>query len=124
LMHGVRVPVSQAGLNLANLRARWSKLRPDTDRPRRQVAEDFRRINDAFAANLDRRRQQLAALSAQLETLNPQRTLERGYAIILDARGKTIRAPGDLRPRETITVRVAAGSAQVTIASVQPDLEQ
>ncbi|MGB6054347.1 MAG: exodeoxyribonuclease VII large subunit, partial [Burkholderiaceae bacterium] len=54
---------------------------------------------------------------------NPQRTLERGYAIVSDADGRVIRRPQDIRPRTLLTVRVAEGSAEVGVASVQPTLE-
>jgi exodeoxyribonuclease VII large subunit len=66
-----------------------------------------------------RQRQKLNALTAQLEMLNPQRTLERGYAIVTDPKGKILRAPEELKPRSGVTIRLAGGSAQVEIASVQ-----
>jgi len=63
-------------------------------------------------------RHTLASLSAQLELLNPQRTLERGYAIVTDADGKVVRSPEQLHPQDTITLRLAEGVANVGIASV------
>jgi exodeoxyribonuclease VII large subunit len=69
------------------------------------------------------RRDALAALAAQLELLNPQRTLERGYAIVSDARGQVLRSPAGIRVHETLTLRLAEGSAEVGVASVQGVLE-
>jgi exodeoxyribonuclease VII large subunit len=69
------------------------------------------------------RRQALAALTSQLELLNPQRTLERGYAMVIDRKGRLVRSPNELQPRQTVTMRLAEGTAEVGIASVQPSLE-
>lgn len=68
------------------------------------------------------RRDALDALAAQLELLNPQRTLERGYAIVSNAEGHALRAPGEIRARQVLTVRLAEGSAEVKVSSVQPRL--
>ena len=67
--------------------------------------------------------QALAALCAQMELLNPQRTLERGYAMVTDSHGKIVRSPNQLHPRTVVAVRLAEGSAELGIASVQPLLE-
>ena len=88
-----------------------------------RLAEDARRIAYQATVLSNRRRQALNALATQLEMLNPQRTLERGYAMVLDAKGRIVRAPGELRPRELITLRLAEGSAEVGVASVQPALD-
>ncbi len=60
----------------------------------------------------------LASLTAQLELLNPQRTLERGYAIVTDANGNIVRSPTQLHPHDTVSMRLAEGGARVGIASV------
>jgi len=69
------------------------------------------------------RREALNALAAQLELLNPQRTLERGYAIVSNAKGKVLHAPGQIKPRDVLRIRLAEGSAEVSIAGVQDLLE-
>jgi exodeoxyribonuclease VII large subunit len=48
----------------------------------------------------------------QLETLNPQRTLERGYAVILDSQKRAARNPKDIKPDEEYLVRLAEGELQ------------
>ncbi|MEY3725292.1 MAG: hypothetical protein RLZZ365_1227, partial [Pseudomonadota bacterium] len=50
---------------------------------------------------------------SQLETLNPQRTLERGYAVILDENQKAVRQPGDIREDEPYQLWLAEGKIQV-----------
>jgi exodeoxyribonuclease VII large subunit len=58
-----------------------------------------------------------------LELLNPQRTLERGYAIVTDDQGAIVRAPGQLRARSTLNLRLAEGGAQVDVDAVRPGVE-
>lgn len=123
LAHATRTPLHQARFALAHLRTRLTAQLPETGSARLRLKADARRIDARMTTLLAQRRQALASLEAQLELLNPQRTLERGYAMVLDSKGRIVRAPKDLRPREIITVRLAEGSAEVGIASVQPTLE-
>ena len=82
-----------------------------------------RHIHSGMRHQMAQRRDALGALAAQLELLNPQRTLERGYAILTDDKGAIVRSPAQLQPRRNIGVRLAEGSAEIGIASVQPALD-
>jgi exodeoxyribonuclease VII large subunit len=120
LTHANRAPVNRARVAFDKLQARWSACRPDPAALRSQLDALRRRAALANARQLTQRREALLALSAQLELLNPQRTLERGYAIVTDQAGAIVRAPGQLQPQTTVSVRLAEGSAEIGIASVQP----
>lgn len=122
LTHAVRAPVNRQAYALAQLRARWAGHRPDVRAARSDIASQQRRLASALAHQLGRRRHALDALSAQLELLNPQRTLERGYAIVTDTAGHVLRQPSQIKAGEALTVRLAEGSAQVGVASVQGSL--
>ena len=122
LTHAVRMPLQRQGFALAQLRARWSAQRPEVSLHRAAVASSRRHLGQCFSAQLGQRREALASLAAQLEMLNPQRTLERGYAIVSDAHGHVLRSPGQIGTKAPLTVRLAEGSADVVIASVQPKL--
>lgn len=123
LTHAVRAPVNRHSYALAQLRSRWASWRPDTRAARADIASQQHRLGSCLAHQLARRRHALDALAAQLELLNPQRTLERGYAIVRDAAGNVLRAPGQIKVHEALTVRLAQGTAQVGVASVQGTLE-
>jgi exodeoxyribonuclease VII large subunit len=123
MTHAVRAPVHRHGVLLAQLQQRWARHRPDTRAMRTQLAADGRHLASSMGARLRQRREALAALSAQLEMLNPQRTLERGYAIVSNARGKVLRSPGQIKPRDMLIVRLAEGSAEVGVSGVQDLLE-
>jgi len=121
--HAIRTPLNQARFALTHLQTRLTARLPDTMHSRLRTAEHARRLTTCTMTQIAQRRQMLAALANQLELLNPQRTLERGYAMVIDSKGKVVRAPKDLRPREIVTVRLAEGVAEVGIASVQPSLD-
>ncbi len=123
LGHATRIPLSKAQFALAHLRNRWLTQLPDTQSQRLNVLNHARRLSNQINNNIAGQRQNLVSLSAQLEMLNPQRTLERGYAMITDEKGKIVRAPKELQPRQSVTVRLAEGTAQVGIATVQQTLE-
>ncbi|MGE5622527.1 MAG: exodeoxyribonuclease VII large subunit, partial [Bacillota bacterium] len=123
LAHATRMPLNQARFVLANLQHRLAARLPATALPRARIKDHARCLTAAVHMQLAQRRQALDALSAQLELLNPQRTLERGYAMVLDAKGRIVRNPKDLHPRQAVTMRLAEGAAEVGIASVQPTLE-
>lgn len=123
MTHAARAPVNQAQYALERLRSRWASLRPDVSVARARLMEAQRRNGAAMAQQLGQRRHRLDGLAAQLELLNPQRTLERGYAILRDEKGAIVRSPAQLRARQNLNVRLAEGSAQIGIASVQATLE-
>jgi exodeoxyribonuclease VII large subunit len=123
LAHATGTPLAQARFALTHLQTRLSARMPNTLHSRQRTTDHARRLTACAMTQIAQRRQMLAALANQLELLNPQRTLERGYAIVVDSKGKVIRAPKDLRPREIVSVRLAEGIAEVGIASVQPMLD-
>jgi len=123
LAHATRTPLNLARFAIAQLDTRLRAQLPDIAAERRRLSDQTRRLRAQITVRQNQRRQALAALSSQLELLNPQRTLERGYAIVTDAAGKALRSPAELRARERLNMRLAEGSADVTLAEVQPTLE-
>jgi exodeoxyribonuclease VII large subunit len=119
LTHAARGPINRQAMVLAQLRQRWSRHRPDMRALQARIASEQRHLAGSVANQMKRRRDALAGLAAQLELLNPQRTLERGYAIVQDAKGRVVRAPEQIKVHETLTMRLAGGSAEVGVASVQ-----
>jgi exodeoxyribonuclease VII large subunit len=123
MTHANRAPLSQARYQLDRLSGRLGARKPDMTAARSALAGLQHRAGISVARQLGQRRDALAALSSQLELLNPQRTLERGYAIVTDAAGAVVRTPAQLKPRSTLHLRLAEGSAQVGVDTVQPALD-
>ncbi len=122
LGHAVTLPVTEARHALRHLRSRLQNAVPDANALRRHLMDSQRRLDTGLAAHAARLRSRLAGLAGQLELLNPQRTLERGYAIVIDQHGKIVRSPQQLHPQQNVCVRLAGGGAEVGIASVRPTL--
>ncbi|MBV7536009.1 exodeoxyribonuclease VII large subunit [Duganella sp. sic0402] len=118
MTHANRAPLTQSRHQLDRLSGRLGARKPDITAPRSALTSLQHRAATGIARKLHHQRDALAALSSQLELLNPQRTLERGYAIVTDDQGAILRAPDDLKPQTTVTVRLAGGSAHVDIAGV------
>ncbi|MEW6023539.1 MAG: exodeoxyribonuclease VII large subunit [Pseudomonadota bacterium] len=123
LTHAVRAPLGRGGVTLAQLQQRWARHRPDMRTLRAQIMSEQRHLNASVCTLVKQRRDSLGALAAQLELLNPQRTLERGYAIVSNAKGEALRSPDQIKARTALMVRLAEGSAQVRVSSVQTELE-
>lgn len=115
--------VTDAQNRLLHLSIRLRGKLPDTAVYHTRLQTTRRQMASLISAAMTSHRQGVASWHAQLELLSPERTLERGYAIITDKRGRVIRSPLKLPIRENVTIRLAQGSAQVGIASVQPEIE-
>ncbi|MFK3738539.1 exodeoxyribonuclease VII large subunit [Massilia sp. TN1-12] len=123
LTHAVRAPINRNGVLLAQLQQRWARHRPDVRSLHARLASEQRHLVASMLGQLRGRREALGALAAQLELLNPQRTLERGYAIVSNAKGKALTSPGQIKPRDVLRVRLAEGSVEVNVNGVQDLLE-
>ena len=122
LGNALGIPVTEARHALQLVGSRLRMQRPTTDRRRSQINDAQRRLHAGMrrhhaAANLA-----LATLIAQRELLNPQRTLERGYAILTTAKGAIVRAPQQLQAGDIVSAALAEGQVQIGIASVQKNL--
>lgn len=65
-------------------------------------------------AALDRAGHDLAHTRARVLSLSPQATLDRGYAVVQDARGAVVRDPAEVSAGEVLRIRVAAGELDAT----------
>ncbi|AOK59928.1 exodeoxyribonuclease VII large subunit [Burkholderia ubonensis] len=116
-------PVRDARARFALAQLRWQRARPDVTQARHALAGLEQRLSVALQRRHERDTARVAACAARLEVLSPQRTLERGYAALIDAQtGRAVRAPSALKPQRRLTVHLAEGSADVSLADVQPRL--
>ncbi|HTH74403.1 MAG TPA: exodeoxyribonuclease VII large subunit [Trinickia sp.] len=116
-------PLRDAQARFAMVRLRWARWRPDVATQRAAVTAHARRLDAALERLRERRAAKVATLAARLEVLSPQRTLERGYAALIDTQtGRAVRSPTALKRDKRLTVHVAEGAADVTLKDVQPRL--
>lgn len=116
-------PVRDASARFALAQLRWQRTRPDTTRARLALDAWAQRLAGTLQRRTERGAARVASLAASLEALSPQRTLERGYAALIDIKtGSALRSPAGLVPKRRLAVHLAEGIADVTLADVQPRL--
>jgi exodeoxyribonuclease VII large subunit len=119
LQHATVSPLAAARFALERQRERLRHALPDPRVSRTRLDTCSARLGKALAVHLSDLQQRQSALQAQLELLAPQRTLERGYAILQDSRGGVIRDASVLTSPQEITVTLAKGRARVRVASAE-----
>lgn len=87
--------------------------------PRARAASAAHSLAAATTEYLRARGDRLAMLSGRLHALSPLATLERGYAVALDADGRTLASVGDFRPKMAFTLRVRDGIVRAGVRSAQ-----
>ena len=85
-------------------------------RQRMRVRDPDRDLIGSVTARLQRLRQRLVALRSNLQALSPQRTLERGYAIVFQGNtNHVVRSVHAVQPNEPVSIMVADGRLKATI---------
>ncbi|SIT50821.1 Exodeoxyribonuclease 7 large subunit [Paraburkholderia piptadeniae] len=116
-------PVRDARAHFSLVQMRWQRWRPDLSQHRATVNGLDERLERALLRQHERHVARVETLAARLEVLSPRRTLERGYAALLDAQsGRAVRAPSALKPGRRMTLHLAEGSADIALSDVQPRL--
>jgi exodeoxyribonuclease VII large subunit len=116
-------PVRDARARFSLLQMRWQRWRPDLAGHQAKLGNLSQRLDAALLRQHERQTARIDTLAARLEVLSPRRTLERGYAAVLDAQsGRAVRAPSSLKPGRRLTVHLAEGAADIALADVQPRL--
>ena len=121
LRHATEAPLSEARFTLAQSARRLQHALPDTRLMRTQLAARGERMAAGFQASRVSATHRLSTLQTQLALLAPQRTLERGYAIVQDAQGQVLRDTAQLKAPQTLRLTLASGSATIGIDKVAPE---
>src|SRR4051812_21576464 len=83
-----------------------------SERAARRAVVDAAALDRTAASALERRRRDLARLAATLTAHDPQRTLERGYALLEDPRGEPITSAAAAASQRELTIRLRDGRVQ------------
>jgi len=112
-----------AGRNRATVRSlsrALAQARPATDVAARTLAELRRRLPLAAQRALQARVQALARHQGALALLDVQNVLERGFAIVRDARGAPVTDCATLAPGAALEARFASGGALLRVERARP----
>jgi exodeoxyribonuclease VII large subunit len=114
--------VERESQRLDQLSLRLSHAFPSPDRMREKLTALSGRLSQTWLSRLAVWQRDHEHHQAQLEALNPQRTLERGYSVVLDSvmsdesqQIQAVRNPEQLHAGQTYTVQMAFGSAQIVL---------
>jgi exodeoxyribonuclease VII large subunit len=101
-------------VDVATTRVRAHDLRFVLTGMRKQVENAHARLNNIAQIRLQSAKAGLNQYEARLQALSPLNILERGYAIVFDAQGKTVKDPQQVASGDEIAVRVARGDFKAT----------
>jgi len=83
-----------------------------------QLVQITRRLQSAALQQLKTRQQNLLRLSQNLQHLNPEAVLTRGYAFVQDANGSIVSSGDQLHKGDEVKLTFATGSADAVINQV------
>lgn len=111
LHQGFRQSLATRRLQLGSYETRLAKLHPRVRlrAMRSEMHSAQVRIDLLVRQSVTRSRDRLRAVSARLTALSPLGVLERGYAIVLDPRGRAVSDAAQVEPGDRVDVRVARG---------------
>jgi exodeoxyribonuclease VII large subunit len=121
LLQRVNQRVEREAQTLDQLALRLSHALPNPDRMREQITSWQLRLNQAWSVRMENWKRNQSHYQSQLEMLNPQRTLERGYAVILskdENQLHAVRKPAKLNAENLFQIRLAEGQAEVRFSQV------
>jgi exodeoxyribonuclease VII large subunit len=122
LLQRVIQRVEREAQTLDQLALRLSHALPNPDRMREQIINWQQRLNQTWSVRMENWKRNQSHYQSQLEMLNPQRTLERGYAVILSKQEDqlhAVRKPNELNTENIFQVRLAEGQAEVQFSEVE-----
>ncbi len=111
--------IDREAQRLDQLALRLNHALPNPDRMREKSQQLTVRLNQAWQVNMQTYRQQHQTWRNHLELLSPQRTLDRGYAVLLDQQGQALRDPQQLVVKQALEIHLALGSAEIELSKVQ-----
>lgn len=122
LLQRVNQRVEREAQTLDQFALRLNHALPNPDRMREQIHGWQQRLNQAWAVRIEAWKRNQGHYQSQLEMLNPQRTLERGYAVILSKEAQAmhaVRKPSELNTKEAFQVHLAEGQVEVEFSKLE-----
>jgi exodeoxyribonuclease VII large subunit len=106
--------VHQAGLH-------WQREAPALGERAHRLARLRTRLATHTARELAAHAAHLRTLASNLDHLNPQAVLERGYSIARNAAGAIVRTASQLSERQKLSLQFARGGAEVVVERKRDD---
>ena len=115
MLYLLNMSVNNSRIHLEQLSGRLARHTPERalDSCRQRVDELELRAAAALRLNCVSRRRELENLQTALNTLNPMRQLERGYAMVLNADGSEVISTSSQKPGTELQLRFSDGTLGV-----------
>jgi len=84
-----------------------------------QVIQLANRLNNSISQQLQRKQQNLLRLNQNLQHLNPQAVLTRGYAFVQNKLGNIVSTSSQLQNGDEVTLTFGSGSAEANITKIK-----
>ena len=122
LGHRLRAQVRQTvAARAERLAAVGARLRiPELSRPAVRLDAARRDLAVSLARRLEQAERRVELAGASLELVSPYGVLNRGYAIVTDARGAIVREAATLARGQPVSVRLAQGMFDADVVDVKP----
>jgi exodeoxyribonuclease VII large subunit len=85
---------------------------------REKIEQLTMRLDQSWQVRINAYSEKHRSWASHLELLSPQRTLDRGYAVLLNKQGQAVRDPETIKQGDEVDVHLALGSAQIEISKV------
>jgi exodeoxyribonuclease VII large subunit len=109
----------RARLDLTARRLRPDRIRLRFGRPARRLERARDRLRRTAPRRFRDEARRLESLRARARALDPQRVLERGYALVLDARRRAVDTVARVAPGDRVDVSLVDGRFEATIDHVE-----
>jgi exodeoxyribonuclease VII large subunit len=121
LTRALTARVHAAHLRLERLASRVHAGRPEAIHAARTATtrELDARLRAAMRRTIERRSDRLDAYRRELDAVGPMQVLQRGYSVTLDAQGRAVRDPSQVKAGETIDSRVLGGVIRSTVSGAK-----
>jgi exodeoxyribonuclease VII large subunit len=110
--------IDKEAQRLDQLSLRLSHALPNADRIKEKIEQLTMRLDQSWQVRINRYSEKHRSWASHLELLSPQRTLDRGYAVLLNQKGQALRDPNSINQGDQVDVHLALGSAQIEISKV------
>ena len=114
----VNQKIDKEAQRLDQLSLRLSHALPNADRMKEKIEQLTMRLNQSWQVRINTYSEKHRNWGSHLELLSPQRTLDRGYAVLLNNQGLAVRDPKSINQGDQVDIHLALGSAQVEISKV------
>lgn len=107
-------------LQVLQQRLQWQNPEPKIQQFQAQLQQHYQQLQRLMEQQLSNKCQVLGLQAARLHAYSPLATLERGYALVLDAEQNLIKSVQQVQPAETIQIRLQDGELACQVVATKP----